>query len=106
MTFYIKQNDTSPVLQATLKDSSGNVINISGASARLHIQDYEGSLVLSSAMEIVDELGGVVKYSWQSGDTSDSGSYYAEIQVDYAYGSVETFPNTGNLPLVITRELN
>jgi len=40
------------------------------------------------------------------GDTATVGTYYVEFEVTYADASVETFPNTGSLPLVITRELN
>ena len=30
--FYIKQNDTKPVLRAKLLDSAGNVVNVTGAA--------------------------------------------------------------------------
>ena len=38
MAFNIKQNDTSPSLQATLKDASGTVIILTGASVRFHMK--------------------------------------------------------------------
>ena len=32
-TFYIKQNDTKPVIRAKVLDSAGNVVNVTGAQA-------------------------------------------------------------------------
>ena len=57
-------------------------------------------------MTITDAEGGVVQYDWQVGYTATVCTYYVEFEVTYSDCSVETFPNTGSLPLVITRELN
>jgi len=38
MTFKIKQNDTSPILAATLKDADGTAVNLNGASIRFHMR--------------------------------------------------------------------
>jgi hypothetical protein len=57
-------------------------------------------------MTITDALGGVVQYDWQSGDTDTAGSYYAEFEVTYNDGAVETFPNNQNLAISIRKELN
>ena len=65
-----------------------------------------GDVVLDQQMTITDAEGGVVQYDWQAGDTDTVGTYYVEFEVTYSDASVETFPNNGSLPLVITRELN
>ena len=106
MAFRIKQNDTSPSLEATLSDANLVQVNITAATVMLHMKAIGGDVVLDEQMTITDAEGGVVQYDWQAGDTATVGTYYVEFEVTYSDGSVETFPNTGSLPLVITRELN
>ena len=106
MAFRIKQNDTSPSLKATLSGANLVPVNITAATVMLHMKAVGGAVVLDQQMTITDAVGGVVQYDWQVGDTSTVGTYYVEFEVTYSDASVETFPNTGSLPLVITRELN
>ena len=106
MAFRIKQNDTSPSLEATLSDANLVPVNIVAATVMLHMKAIGGDVVLDEQMTITDVQNGVVQYDWQVGDTSTVGTYYVEFEVTYSDGSIETFPNTGNLSLVITRELN
>jgi hypothetical protein len=105
MAFRIGQNDTSPSLQATLSDANLAPVSLTAATVMLHMKAIGGGLVLDEQMTITNTLG-VVQYDWQVGDTATVGTYYVEFEVTYADASVETFPNTGSLPLVITRELN
>ena len=106
MAFTIRQNDTSPSLQATLKDFEGTSISISGATAQFHMKSIDGTLKVDQQMTITDADNGVVQYDWQSGDTDTPGSYYVEFEVTYSDGSIETFPNKGNLSVVVTKELS
>lgn len=106
MAFSIKQNDTSPALQATLKDSSLAVIDLTGSSVRFHMKSVDGTLKISSSMTITDATGGIVQYNWVSGDTDTVGTYYVEFQVTYPDLSVETFPNNGNNVVTVVKELN
>lgn len=106
MAFRIKQNDTSPSLQATLKDATGSAVNITGATVRFHMKSLEGSVKVDAEMEITDAEGGVVQYDWSASDTDTVGTYRAEFEVTYADASIETFPNDGNVSIVISPELN
>jgi uncharacterized protein YfaS (alpha-2-macroglobulin family) len=106
MAFTIRQNDTSPSLQATLKDFEGTPIPISGATVQFHMKSIDGTLKVDQQMTITDADNGVVQYDWQSGDTDTQGSYYVEFEVTYSDGSIETFPNKGNLSVVVTKELS
>ena len=105
MAFTIKQNDTSPALQATLKDYNGNAINLLGATVKFHMKSFEGAIKVNQTMTITSTSGGVVTYFWQEGDTDTAGTYYAEFEVTYADLSVETFPNSGSIAITITPEL-
>lgn len=106
MAFSIKQNDTSPSLQATLKDASQTPINLTSATVMFHMKSIDGTIKLDKPMSITDAEGGVVQYDWQSGDTDTVGTYYVEFEVTYSDASVETFPNNGNKVVTVVRELN
>ena len=105
MAFTIKQNDTSPALQATLKDYAGVAVNLLGASVKFHLKSVDGMIKVDAPMTIQSTSGGIVVYSWEVGDTDTSGTYYAEFQVTYSDLSVETFPNTGSLAVLVVPEL-
>lgn len=106
MAFSIKQNDTSPSLQATLKDASQTPVSLTGAAVRLHMKSVDGTVKIDETMAITDAENGVVQYDWQAGDTDTFGTYYVEFEVTYSDASVETFPNNGNKVVTVVRELN
>jgi 5-hydroxyisourate hydrolase-like protein (transthyretin family) len=106
MAFYIKQNDTSPSLQATLKDASGSAINLSGASVQIHMEAVDGTLKVNKTMTVTDQVNGIVEYDWVSGDTDTAGTYYVEFQVTYSDSTIETFPNNNKEVIIIRPELN
>ena len=106
MAFSIKQNDTSPSLQATLKDASLSPVDLTGATVMFHMKSVDGTVKVDQEMTITDATGGVVRYDWQSGDTDTVGSYYVEFEVTYADASIETFPNNGNKVVSVVKELN
>jgi hypothetical protein len=106
MAFTLKQNDTSPSIQATLKDASGSAVDLSGATVKFHVKSVDGTLKVNQTATLVDEDNGVVKYDWQAGDTDTVGTYYAEFQVSYADLTTETFPNNDNIVILIKSELN
>jgi hypothetical protein len=106
MAFSIKQNDTSPSLQATLKDASLSPVDLTGATVMFHMKSVDGTVKVDQQMTITDDTGGVVQYDWQSGDTDTVGTYYVEFEVTYADASIETFPNNGNKVVSVVKELN
>jgi hypothetical protein len=106
MAFTIKQNDTSPSIQATLQNYNGTPINLVGATVRFHMKSFEGAIKVDRVATVTSALNGVVTYFWQAGDTDTAGSYYAEFEVTYSDLAVETFPNNGSIAITITPELN
>lgn len=106
MAFTIKQSDTSPSIRAVLQSATGP-IDLTSAAVRFHMKSIEGTLVVDQPMTIVSPAtSGTVSYDWQTADTDTAGTYFAEFEVTYADTSVETFPNSENIPIVITPELN
>jgi predicted dehydrogenase len=106
MTFYIKQNDTSPKILATLQNANGDAIDLTGASVKFHMRTVGGaSTVVDAAATIVTAASGIVRYSWVSPNTATIGSYQAEFQVTYADATIETFPNDSYISVEIVDDI-
>jgi hypothetical protein len=106
MTFYIKQNDTSPVLLAKLQEADGSAVKLTNASVRFHMRPVgRAAITIDEAASIVNAGLGVVEYAWKGENTSTIGSYQAEFQVNYNDGSVETFPNNGYIRVEIIDDI-
>jgi hypothetical protein len=109
---WIKNDDTAPVVRATLTDGQGTPADLNGATVRFIMRPIRDSMVVVSAAADNDQNGtgtdgtlGYVSYTWQAGDTTEPGGYYAEFEVTYAGGEIETFPNDGYLTVAILDDL-
>jgi hypothetical protein len=105
MSFIIKQNDTSPSIQVTLKDANSNAISLEGATAKFIMKPVGGVTKVDADMDIVDAVNGVIQYDWATGDTDTVGIYYTEFSVTFVDGTIETFPNSGNEAISVVRRL-
>lgn len=106
MAFTIKQNDTAPSVEAVLKNSAGTAVDLTGATVNFHMKDLSGTVVVDAVASVTDGSGGTVQYDWNSADTDTAGTFYAEFEVEYPDGTIETFPNTGSVAVKIVKELN
>lgn len=106
-SFYIKQNDTAPSIEAALKDSNGRVKSMENASTvKFHMKDSNGNIQIENGLgTIISGTKGIVAYEWQTGDTANTGIHSAEFQIEYTNGQIETFPNTGYIKVIIKDEL-
>jgi hypothetical protein len=104
--FYIKQNDTGPSIQATLKDADGVAVSLAGATVSFKMRK-QGSATpkVNAAATIVNSTAGIVKYNWIAADTNTVGTYQAEFQVTYSDLSVETFPNATYLKVKVIDDI-
>jgi hypothetical protein len=105
MAFTVKQNDTSPSIQVTLKDADSTVVSLEGATVRFIMKLVSGETKVDANMDIVDAANGLVQYDWVAGDTDTVGIYYAEFSVTFVGGSIETFPNSANEAISVVRRL-
>ncbi len=105
--FFIKEGDTSPDLQVTLKDGDGNAVDVSGAAIVFSMS--AGGVVKTSeqTVTLVTASSGVVKYPWVAGDTDTPGTFIGEFEVTFAGGAIQTYPNsaTGRLNIFIEPEI-
>lgn len=103
--FTIKQHDQLPELVVTLGDFNGDTVDISGATVRFVMNVKGGENVLDRPAVIVNPSGGVVKYTWQDGDTATIGKYSGEFEVRFGDGRVETFPNNKHIVIQVFGDL-
>lgn len=105
-TFYIKKNDTSPSIRATLKNGSGSSVDVQDSTVRFHMRKLGSTqTVIDEAATLINASGGVVQYNWSANDTDTVGSYQAEFEVTYTDGTIETFPNSGYIRIDIVSDI-
>lgn len=90
---HLKQNDQKPAATTTLSRGT-TVVDLTNATSVTFKMRQHGSNVLKvdAAAVVTDAVNGEVEYRWVSGDTDSSGDYYAEWQVLWNDGDLETFP--------------
>lgn len=87
-----------------LTDANGVAFDLTGYSQVLFKAQKQGvaTLKFSGAMTVVDATGGKARYTVQPTDFDDAGQYYAEIEVTFGSGRVQTF---GDIVVVAKHEL-
>lgn len=101
--FFLKQRDTSPALQYTVKDEDGSAIDLSGATVTFYMQDETGTTVIDGgSVTLVDAANGIVKYEWQDGDSDNAGYFKAEFLVTFGDGTKRTSPDPGWISIVVS----
>jgi len=102
-TFYIKQGNRVPVLQAQLTDENDAPLNLQFAD-RVMFKMYDprtGNVIFERDAVIENIKSGVVQYIWRDGDTDDPGRFRAEFVVRYPGGREESFPNFGYRDIMV-----
>ena len=106
-TFYIKQNDTASFLTRDLKDAFGAPVNVTGASVVFSMRVKPAGAIKVDGVDAVIVTAGTgrVRYEWIAANTNTADEYEGEFQVTYANGKIQTFPNDGYIPVVITDDI-
>jgi len=102
----LKRNDRLPVLRATLKNPDGSAVNLAGTSQRF-LMRLPGATAakVTGVPTVVDASNGIVQYAWAAADTDTAGTFQAEIEVTFAGGLIQTYPNNGYLSVAIIDDL-
>jgi len=110
--FTIKTNDTAPFLQQTLVDFNGDAVDIQSATVVFRMRHFQGAPVALSGVTTIQQNGdgddgslGYVQYEWGEGDLDEAGAYYAEWEVHFASGEIETFPNDSYIEILILADI-
>ena len=106
-TFYIKQNDTASFLTRDLKDAFGAPVNVTAAAVVFSMRVKPAGTVKVDEQECTIVTAGIgrVRYEWTAANTNTADEYEGEFQVTYANGKIQTFPNDGYIPIVITDDI-
>lgn len=93
----VRPGDERPIITATLTDSAGQPVDLTGATVKLVIR---GATVHFTRTEFtaVGAAAGAVSYEWGTdpGLPVIAGLYFSHWRVTYAFGDDETFPNGTN----------
>jgi len=106
--FYLKENDTQPILEVTLKNPDLTVHDPTGSTVTLNIWLSDGTKLTPKSMTIFNGAGGIVRYTWLTADWGSTGlvagpslplapgvrEHRMEYQVDDGTDKI-TFPNNG-----------
>ncbi len=106
MAFEIKKNDRRPRWRVQLT-ANGAPVNLTGASSTKFTmkQGASSPKVNKGTMTVVDAATGVVEYPWAVGDTTVSGDFNVEVEVDWGGGETQTFPSVGYFTITIEDDL-
>ncbi len=112
-TFTIKAGDLAPPLQATLTDSKGQAIDLTGQlgitfqmKLRQHADNDQVALKVDAAGSVVGAAtDGVVKYDWLGQDTDEVGEYIAEFKVIQSDGKPRTVPNPSFITVRVVSDI-
>ena len=103
---WLKSNDTSPAITYQLKDGTGAVVVLTGASVKFMMwAPGAASAKVNAAATITDAALGKVSYTPTAPNTDTPGDYIAEWQVTFAGGAIETFPNGDYLKVRVLTDL-
>ena len=107
MAFHITQNDTLPVFEVEIVDTSRDPRSLVGASARFHMWDKRTRQVkVDRPATITNPTTRRVVYAWQQGDTDVFGDYEAEVEITYSDGAIRTFPTREKTEIIIHPEIS
>ncbi len=89
----IKAGDTHPDLRVKLMEDE-YPFNLTGYTVDVKLKRTDADTATVDASATIDVANrGIVTYSWQTGDTDNSGTYLLEFVADDGAGETVTFPN-------------
>ena len=94
-TFYLKRNDTRPVLEVALLNPDGTAFDLTGATTtRLHVRLQGGGVFVRDMTVYGVATAGILRYTWLAADwtTLVPGAHQMEYEVLTGTARI-TFPN-------------
>jgi hypothetical protein len=106
MAFVMKKGDRRPRYRVSLT-VGGSPVDLTGATGVRFIMKTSpaaGSATVDAAATVVTAASGIVEYAWGPTDTTTSGIYVIEFEVNWA-GEKQTFPSVGYFDCTIADDL-
>lgn len=106
-SFTIKKNDRLPAIEAICKDSDGNPVDLTSATAAKFIMKAaaSGTAKVNATATITSPTAGLVRYDWAASDTDTSGTYNAEFEITFPTSLPMTFPNSEYIVINVVSDL-
>ena len=105
MAYEIKRNDRRPRWRVQLT-ANGDPVDLTAATAaRFTMKTGSTVKVNKVPMTFIDRVSGIVEYAWGATDTDASGTYNAEVEVDWGSSEYQSFPSTGYFIITISDDL-
>ena len=109
--FTIKMNDTLPKLQLSVFDKGClgqkryfNLTGVTGVTFSM-IDQFGNYKISGKPATIMSLTGGTIQYSWSDDDTTTSGNFKAEFQLQYSDGKRLTIPQGSPISIKIFGEI-
>jgi hypothetical protein len=112
MAYEIKRGDRRPHFRVQLlatdpaNPPAKIPVDLTGASSVKFLMGKLGdALTVNSTGTFIDRVNGIVEYAWGATDTTQSGSFKMEVEVDWGGGEKQSFPSTGYFDITISDDL-
>jgi hypothetical protein len=105
----ITKNDFQPYYYFKAQDSTGAVIDLTGATIYCTMKHSSGTVKINrqtAGIVITNASAGEGEYHWQPGDTDMTGSYYIEIEINPLSGGKFTLPENEKAQIVVKDSLD
>ncbi|WP_147302031.1 hypothetical protein [Haloferax sp. Atlit-4N] len=102
--YVLREGDSAPTLDATLKDLDGGVVDLTNADeVRLFVKrETDDNTVLNDTVSVTDAAAGEVSYSFSGGfSTTGAGMHLLYFRVAYSDGTDATYPRGSALSLFV-----
>ena len=107
MAFEIKRNDRRPHYRVQLLANDVPVDITTAVATKFTMKDATSGVVKvnKETMTVIDAALGIVEHVWLAAHTDASGTYNAEVEVDWGGAVTQTFPSKGYLTITVYDDL-
>lgn len=94
-SFTLRKGDRLPAYTATLTDSAGTAVNLTGGTVRLSMRELgsTSNKIDNASATVVSATAGTITYAWAAADTNTTGLYFMEAEFTNSGSLERTFPN-------------
>lgn len=86
----VVSSDTAPSVFGTLTDTSGDPIDLTGATVRFQMRStIDRRFAVNAIATIVTAAAGEVRYDWVAGDLGTPGSYVCRWRITFGDATIE-----------------
>ncbi len=103
----IKRHDRRPYFRFQLLADGAPVPGLDGSESIQFLMRLKGSAApkVNAAATWLDVSQAIGEYRWAPGDTEDAGEFEAEVELTWANGEKETWPNNQYYPVKVYEDV-